>query len=501
MQYLPASPIGGFWQPLYSQIVELLKKTAILESWESRTLRLPSQLRIVRSDFLHGKKPLFDDLVDEIYLAPDYRPQDHKMVRELGLRQIHWEEMLDRVDADLEKPQSKMKRTPLGDIWHESFADLLISGLGDMKVKKSHARIRKLEIIPLQEHSSEEPGKGRWVSTNGHNDPIYFPKTEDIPIPRDISLLLVHPHACVTSSRKALFITLGVMDCEPSLVLKRLLERHSKDPFRLRKEKYHLSDLTSDFRYLFRFHPEPNLLKTSKLLAFSNKHIVQHTSEGFYFYSVEEYSADALLENTAKDVADRIAHFLHPSYLSVEPDDVYCHHRSWKQWLEEIAGVRYFPPLVSKKDSSALSPILLQVLEDQPHKFIGALQAHWTASYESECIAESEIRLTLQKTLVRCENGESVELSQTYLPLEHLKAISQKFEIQEKMPFLQLPVVLESSNCKDWQFLEEFGVGHEADLTFHLLMLEETEEASPLVWEMYKCIGNIVNHEKEEQLR
>jgi hypothetical protein len=82
-----------------------------------------------------------------------------------------------------------------------------------------------------------------------------------------------------------------------------------------------------------------------------------------------------------------------------------------------------------------------------------------------------------------------------------LKAISQKFEIQEKMPFLQLPVVLESSNCKDWQFLEEFGVGHEADLTFHLLMLEETEEASPLVWEMYKCIGNIVNHEKEEQLR
>jgi hypothetical protein len=125
LDFLPNMPMEHPWKPLHPRIRELLKDMPILQTWKGRIFKRPSELRILLPQNLHGGGPIFDDLPNEQYLAPEYG-QRNEVLKELGVKVISWSELLDRVQADLIKAHSKMRSLAPDDEWHVSCTALLL---------------------------------------------------------------------------------------------------------------------------------------------------------------------------------------------------------------------------------------------------------------------------------------------------------------------------------------------------------------------------------------
>lgn len=78
-----------------------------------------------------------------------------------------------------------------------------------------------------------------------------------------------------------------------------------------------------------------------------------------------------------------------------------------------------------------------------------------------------EIIQALSEAKVRCGNVEDMPLRETYLPTAEIKQRTSDLGLSHTVPFIKLPYAL-SHDLADWQFLNLFHVGCEADLGFYL---------------------------------
>ncbi len=62
--------------------------------------------------------------------------------------------------------------------------------------------------------------------------------------------------------------------------------------------------------------------------------------------------------------------------------------------------------------------------------------------------------------------------------LPRLKLLCDDLGVGQKLPFVQLPVELNDESLKDWQFLETFHIGIEANVTFYLEILGQIVRSS-----------------------
>ena len=131
MRYLPSDTISSaFWRDLRPQLMDLLRSTDILRSRRDRRLHRPELLRIVTSDFKdqYGN-PLLEDLPREIYLSEQYLTSDYPLLRSLGAKTITPAEVLDRLEADLNRTNSRYRSKTIGADWHSRLSNLFFESL------------------------------------------------------------------------------------------------------------------------------------------------------------------------------------------------------------------------------------------------------------------------------------------------------------------------------------------------------------------------------------
>lgn len=467
MRYLPGDSVSDeFWKGLKPQVQSLLKDTPILRSRSELSLYRPQQLRIVRADMYdQHREPLFADLEDEIYLSPKYTASDLEHLRSLGTRRIALVDILDRVQADLKRSNSKMKATNTDDDWHTRTSKLLSLPFNSDDEPQSLERIKSLQLIPLHGDS--------WVSSK--SSPIYLPKTGNISVPTDLGLKLVQSIAVANTSRKNLFVHLGVAQCFPPSVIYLLVQKYS------RGEHITMKASISHLQYLYWNLPEDIPVLDSNIWLFDQLlikvHPTGHSKEYIYFEDPEEeYGPQQLLRSINKDNQDApgyFVHFLNAAYLQAIPDQTRHHGRSWKSWLKEFAGVRQIPQLCDIT-GSALSDEFSYIIKYRPEKLVGLLKHHWPL-YEPQM---AKVFGQLCTSMVPSERGSMVKLRHSYLPLPKLKTITKELHITD-FPFILMPRQLDDQDRGEWGFLKQLGAGVDDNLDFYFEALERVADANP----------------------
>ena len=494
LEFVPHRPMEHLWKPLYAKIRALLKDMPILQTWKGRIFKRPSELRILVPSTLHHAAPIFDDLPNEKYLAPEYSQRN--VLEEFGVEIINWSDIVERLKADLTSPHSKMRSLAPNDEWHTSCAALLLLAFENAGARVNQQIIKQMAIIPLL--------SGQWAAvrtpTFGGPGPIYFPSTDGVPIPENLLLRLVEAGAASVLERANLLRKLGVQDCPKELVIKLINTHHNT----CRESTSHLLVPASHFKYLFHFDTSPDLLR-NWLLVPTEAGFLRKASKQLYFLSDEEYDTQQLLGNGCDPKKNGPAAFVRRELFESESPHAYSRNLSWPEWLKRVTGARYFPPLVEDPSASQLSPVMLAVLEQSCEKFVGLLQAHWNTEYESIISKLPWISSKLGECRVLCESKAKCRLRSTYLPSTEIKSKAKEFCVEREFPILQLPVTLDRTEYRHWRFLEDLGVGHKLDLRFYMLVLEKMGSSDNVVAQnvadVYRCMAKTAQLEEQENIR
>ena len=506
MRYLPTTTTSDFWKPLKSKIASLLESQRILKPWSGGTLRLPSDLKWLTSDARdEHNEPLFRDNTNELYLSKSYNWSDFETLRDtLSAKTIHVDDIIERVKADLSRPDSFIKGDTKSADWHTRSASLLCK-LYDINTSLS-VKVRNLAIIPLQD--------GSWSSGQSS---IYYPLSDMVPIPTDLGLRLIEKSALANKARRQLFTKLGAQDLAPSSIVKLIIGKYNK-PRSVTRESS-----VSHIRYLYYFDSEKQDALDKRICIFDDKDRPIYrayvtfgqaiTVDDLYFETDDEFGVKELCKRPLSPCGKydyfHPVHFIHPSYLSAVPATARVQDRSWMSWLHIVAEVRRVPRLTLASDPTKLSPISEAIVENSPGKIVGWLHEYWKSDYDD--IVTPEVVDTLRGARVSCQGSSSEfeKLCYTYLPTTELTEICTKLGFHPSpVPFLELAQSLHKSNYGHLHFLSTFGVNYKPCLSFYLDVVQAFASADvcsypPIkdVRDMYEGIERYSNAENHDLIR
>lgn len=481
------------WQPLYQSIQGLLRTMPIIQTWEQRRFKKPSEVFRLLPVAIHEGAPLFRDLSEEIYLAPEYDSKHFDTLKNIGTANIHWDLFIDRLQQDLVRSDSYLKTKAYSDLWHQSCATSLLA-VFNPRFRSREARIKRLAIIPLI-------GGNKWTGAphtgSGSLSKLYFPTTEGVDIPEDVSLHLVERKACLNSKRKALYEALGVEECPRETVFTAIENFHKSHPKTI--------SYASHFQYLFHFHSQPELLRPWIYVPIHCGYL-KPIPEALYFPSEQEYDTEELLPETVSG-KDKTAQLLRKDFVAMVGPSVRYQNLSWKEWLERATGARYHPPLVEKAPGVLrykVSKVLRAVLEQNSQKFVGTMRAHW-AEYKSDV---HHVKSELRECKVPCNSGELFPLQSTYLPTPQVVSKLSSLGVESGFPLLKVPQPIDESNQIEWRFLEELGVHFAIDLNFYEVALSKIVQligqgrmAPERAKQLYINMTEVVTMQDSERLR
>ena len=465
MRYLPEDSItDDFWRTLWTLIREKLEQTPLLEPWSGNGLYQTSDLEKLPEDFLaEDRSPLLPDLEGaEIYLSPKYTEADFEILKRLGTKTLHWSKFVDRLEADLRiLGGSKWGILRDNADWRTRICIVLSRAFIENRPNRQK-RLRKLALIPLHD--------GRWVSSTSGTK-IYFPKTDDIPIPVDLGLDLVCLMAAENVAWANLLSSLGVMSCPQDSVIRSIYQRYNAANL----DNFKLSNAVAHIRYLYWF-----LQTGHSSLASQVRLANQHGSllkKGQYLYFPNEgndYSPSKLFKQDDQ-LPGHPVNYLHEDYLKAIDPEIIHHGRPWMRWLEEIAGVRRIPELRAK-GRDELSREFQYIVRHRSDRLLGVLKREWD-SYRPQI--NNFVEGDLQRSTVLLENGRRIPLRHTFLPLPKLKQIAAELRIADAYPFIAIPELLRDEKRLEWMFVKDLQVGIEENLDFYLSALKTLKTINP----------------------
>jgi hypothetical protein len=494
-KYLPSSPMEKPWNCLYQGIVDILGTMPVLETWEQRSFKSPSELRMIPRNCLCQGNPIFQDLQEEIYLAPEYRLFDTRILADLGVRFLDWSHILTRLQADLTRETSRIRNRERNSSWYEAFAELGTSGL--KFGNRTSSRLKKMALICLNKPN-------QWTGAPGESKgglrTIYFPATESIPIPSDIGYYLADETASSNKTVRKFYEAMGVKECPKEIVFAAIKAAQGATTYDLDL----LLDLHVHLTYLYHLHGQPSKLRDWVHIPTDSGYA--RCDREFYLASDNAYHLDQLLSHKLRSrkklecnlvTADFLrANSSRRSYLFPE--------RIWQSWVQKVTNARYYPPLTRQTgDKVYLHHDLENILKYNPSKFLGTLHAHWS-EYRN---AAWQISEHLRDCQVLCQSGLSHPLHFTYLPTSHILETAQEFGLSgSQVPILVLSVEkLSHEQYLEWRFLEEFGACPKPDLAFYQTALEELSQRKDVSLEklqlLYKSMAVLVTYRDYENLR
>ncbi|KAL1649149.1 hypothetical protein SLS58_001722 [Diplodia intermedia] len=115
--------------------------------------------------------PLFSDLEQEVYMDIGYSHADVELLKDIGTATVEWDDLIDRVAADLDRPDSKMKSPETENEWHTRAAALLLTPFYGSEKDPKGVLLRPDELyLPdaLNEYSAENLFKPPDRATRGY---------------------------------------------------------------------------------------------------------------------------------------------------------------------------------------------------------------------------------------------------------------------------------------------------------------------------------------------
>lgn len=492
LDWLPKSGMERPWRTLYTSIIERLTVEPVAQTWERGQFKAPKLLRVVVPSARHRGKPILPDLPDELYLASEYTEHHVSRLKELRIDNISWNDAVDRLQADLLQPGSRLRTTPCKDSWHEAFADLFAPAFAsdNKSMIATVRRIRNLAIIPL---INGKQWSGAPEGVFGNVQKVYFAYTGSTPIPETISLRLLDRSASQNIKRRAFYKALGVEDCEKEMVFSKIRERHRTRP--------QYFDTIADLQYMYHQRYDSDDLKSWVWAPLQSGTATKAANKVFYLPSDGEFDMYQLVP-----LADRC--YLSKILYDSEPPDVRVNEESWQKWLTRVFSATSHPLLIGNPSSSGnghdLSPSLVIVLQDNPAKFLGTLRAHWSLYQRQAHLVAWDLRTRK----VPCRSKSLLPLESTYLPTSEI--INELARLGVKQSAIDLLDVstgtLDEADYKSWRFLEDYGVDSKPGLHFYKNVIcskagRNTDVEVGIIADIYQHMVRLVTIEDYDALR
>ena len=461
MRYLPEDSISDeFWKTLWTLVREKLEQTPLLEPWSGIGLYKPSDLEKLSERFVaEDRSPLLPDLEGaEIYLSPKYIEADFQILKRLGTKLLQWTKFIDRLDADVRRLfGSKWRTFEHNADWRTRICKVLSTAIAKPDQQK---RLRALALIPLHD--------GRWISS-ASGTKVYFPKTDDVPIPVDLGLNLVCQMAAENVAWADLHSDLGVMSCPQEFVISSIYKRYNAASL----DNFKLFNAVAHIRYLYWFLPKDHSILASQV-RLANQHGSLLKKDQYLYFPEEkdDYSPTKLFKQEDQ-LPGLPVHYLHEDYLKAVGPETIRHGLPWMRWLEEKVGVRRTPELRAK-DHDGLSKEFRYIVDYRSDRLLGVLKRGWDYYGPEICDVKDFLG-----TAVLLEDGRRMALDRTFLPLPKLKQIAAELCIADAFPFIAISELLRDEQRLNWMFVQDLEVGIEENLDFYISALETLKESNP----------------------
>lgn len=461
-------------------IFDTLKDCKVLFCRTNNVLKLPHELQRLSTKHCdrHGH-PLLEDIYPEIYLSRSYAKRHDENLRELGVDNLSFKNILDRLDPYLQGDSPKYLDPALDDDWHTKIADLLMRAIkADNKRGDIRKRIKSMPLIPAS--------RGGLIAAESAD--IYFPTDnkghvipEDLPdIPTVDQIALDNP------SRRTLFKALGLTHCHPTRVIQSILKRYN------RHDGVTLADSVSHITYLFRTMEKDDTLDKRIFIMDQREIRVYRASPTFgvpiikddlYIETLGDYGTKHLAETIAQnprepDTPGFDIHLIHRTYIDSVPAATLNHGRTFEQWLEEVACVRRIPRL-KHRQHDRLSDLSAHLAKYHPMALIGLLKENWER-FQTELTPQVIHLLGRMKvpTLNTLEGlTQSHELRETYYPSKEIQQLCSITGVEQTFTLLlDIPSSSATEDGRGWEFLATLGVTFEPDLHFFSIVMKMVSE-------------------------
>ena len=478
MRYLPEESItDDFWKTLWPLVREKLMQTPLLESWSGQELYKPPDLRKLSEPFLDsGGHPLLPDIEGaEIYLSPNYAEGDFLILRRLGTELLSGSFFVDRLYADVRKSHSsRWKTLEENHEWRSRICETL-SGYfnsGADHHQNLQKGLRSMSLIPLND--------GVWASSVLQTK-AYFPHTDEVLIPTDLNLKLVHPLAVENPDWKIFLTCLGVKSSLAEAVIRLISERYAA----INCDNVSLTNAVAHMRYLFWFLPKDSpdselrerLNRTRVRLANQHGSLLKLDQYAYSPSQEDDYSPSRLFAQVG-EAPGLPVHYLHADYLKAVDPAVIHNDRSWMKWLEEIAGVRRIPEYTKEHSNvfgapgsvfSVLSREFRYIIDHRSDRLLEVMKRGQTVYNFS---LEAGPANDLVGSQVVIPNGSRTSLSNAFLPTPELQRLAAELGLAEAFPFIAMSEQLKDERKTEWSFLRKLRIGFEENLYFYLTALE-----------------------------
>lgn len=499
--YLPLQHIAGFWHPFQRLITQQLLAQQVLYS-RSTTLQQPGALRILPNHFKHSDEPLLSDSARPWrFLSPKYSASHFPALRTLGVKDFSYQEAFDVIDDDISSNDSKLRTTPLRDIWHASFCRFIqhtLTADGSIYTSKIYER----SFVPVRVQ-----GKLEWRRPGRT---IYFPTIVDegtgsdrihLEMPANLDLIVLHPDAAANSSRLEVYQLLGVQHCPSTVVCNAVVREQSTGGTKTN------NDLLTSLQLLFWFsHKFPVGVSKYLVAKTADAKGLYLNTNGLFLRSDQRYHAESLLRLASNPLYNK--NFLDPTYQTSAVSTRTRGGSTWEQWLCDVAGMRWYPPLQDSADGSQLHWALEKIRTDNSLWFVPLIQHYWTKEYGSKCRFNQHIKQVLMECKVLCQHGGFEELQQTWFPQRDVLDTASEYGVEKKLPILALPDFNEEPLASQWSAVSELGVRSGLDLSFFqqaLELLSSSGDAPAIGTEkmgwLYKNLGDKVTLEDRNTLK
>ena len=485
------------WKRLYQDIIGALRTMPVLETWEQRNFKSPSELKRLPAVFLCQGEPMFQDLQEEVYLASEYNFVDAGRLRDLDIQTLSWSHILTRLQADLTRGTSRIRTRERNSPWYEAFAELMENGI---KLKNISKRLKTLALICLNKPN-------QWTGAPGESKGglrrIYFPTTESIPIPNDIGLHLADDVASSNKKVKAFYEAMGVEVCPKEVVFAAIKTAQcaTSNTLDLRLNlHYHLT-------YLYHLHDQPAELRDWIHIPTDCGYARPcDLDREFYFASDTAYHLDQLLSHRIRSENKLKCNLVTADFLRTNSSrsSYLFPERTWQSWVQDVTYALYYPPLTRQTGVKVyLHHDLENVLKYNPPKFLGTLRAHWSGYRKTARLIHNYLR----DCKVLCQSGLSYPLHSAYLPTSCVLETVRNLGLEDsEIPILDLSVdELNDEQYLEWRFLEDFGVRHKPDLRFFQAALDELRKTKNVSLEilqhLYKSMAVLVTYGDHGNLR
>jgi len=460
-------PWDGLWKDLISSIESKLEHLPVLRSLERNTCRTINDLyyRIVAQNDRY-EAPLFADLRPEVYLSNSYNPADIEILKVFGLKRLGMYKTIAMVKQDLQagSENSRIKSPNTDEDWTTRAYHLL--NLPWIQTWPHYYQsLKQLNIIPLQD--------GLWVSSDIGD--IFYPKYDNVMVPKDLGFRLVDPMATINESRCAFFDNLGVHRIDASIV-SNIRERILRQPT-VPSMTTSLESSVERMRFLFLtqhlYHEEVDL--SDKFMVYDHLGVAMYPSvTDLYISNNDPYGAELFLRQKGRQVS-----CVHSRYFEEIPSIAPGSDLTLHRWMHKYLGIRQHLRLVSS-DQNSLSVECLDTASTRAAEFIGFLGHLW--SFEGDIVLATAPLLTALKNIkVICINESREKLCNTYLPLKPLLDAHRQFLGDEYFPFIQSSELFGQDEVSDlWSFLvKSLGVGNQDNVNFRLQLMEFLNQANP----------------------